>query len=153
MSLQNGQCIHFNGIRNLKCEKGVLYEQFSPGVPCIQLIHFSASGGTYLAAGEKPASTRPFSGAQPKERCPFYQEPADEQVHASRTESDAASARTVVVAIKLAAQWRVCPKPSHDRAEVVECPVCKGRLHLSQSAYNGHVRGKCETDDCVEWVE
>jgi hypothetical protein len=28
-----------------------------------------------------------------------------------------------------------------------------GWLHLSQSAYNGHVHGKCETDDCVSWME
>ena len=39
------------------------------------------------------------------------------------------------------------------KAEVIECPVCKGRLHLSQSGYNGHVRGKCETKDCLNWIE
>lgn len=37
--------------------------------------------------------------------------------------------------------------------EVVECPACKGRLHLSIAAYNGHVHGKCETDGCVAWME
>lgn len=39
------------------------------------------------------------------------------------------------------------------KSEVIECPACKGRLHLSQSSYNGHVRGKCETTDCVNWIE
>lgn len=39
------------------------------------------------------------------------------------------------------------------KSEVIECPVCKGRLHLSQAAYNGHVRGQCETKDCVSWIE
>ena len=38
-------------------------------------------------------------------------------------------------------------------AEVIECPVCKGRLHLSIAACNGHVHGKCETDGCAEWME
>jgi hypothetical protein len=37
--------------------------------------------------------------------------------------------------------------------EVIECPACKGRLHLSIAAYNGHVHGQCETDGCVSWVE
>lgn len=38
-------------------------------------------------------------------------------------------------------------------AGVVECPVCKGRLHVSHAAYNGHVHGKCETAGCVSWME
>ena len=36
---------------------------------------------------------------------------------------------------------------------VVDCPICKGKLHLSQSSYNGHVHGQCETNGCVEWME
>lgn len=31
--------------------------------------------------------------------------------------------------------------------------ACGGKLHLSQSSYNGHVHGKCETPDCVSWME
>jgi hypothetical protein len=50
-------------------------------------------------------------------------------------------------------KWRTIPKPATSRAEVIECPVCKGRLHLSQSSYNGHVHAKCETADCVAFME
>lgn len=49
--------------------------------------------------------------------------------------------------------WRIKPKPAQDRSEVIECPKCKGKLHLSQSAYNGHVHGRCETEGCVSWME
>lgn len=38
-------------------------------------------------------------------------------------------------------------------SEVVECPACKGRLHLSIAAYNGHIHGACETAGCVSWME
>lgn len=48
-------------------------------------------------------------------------------------------------------EWR--DKPPRGKAEVIACPICKGRLHLSQAACNGHVHGKCETDDCVSWME
>jgi hypothetical protein len=48
-------------------------------------------------------------------------------------------------------EWR--KKEPIGKSEIVECPVCKGRLHLSQSSYNGHVHGKCETPDCVAWME
>lgn len=36
---------------------------------------------------------------------------------------------------------------------VEECPICKGKLHMTHAAYNGHTWGKCETDDCVSWIE
>jgi hypothetical protein len=150
--MNHGSCIHFNGALNELCKRGVRYEQFRPGLPCIQFIHKSARGGTYLKAGEAPTETKPFPGAQPKERCPFYAEPTTEQVQADREELDASLAKTVA-GIKVASAWRVKPKPAQDRREVVECPVCKGRLHLSQSAYNGHVHGKCETERCVSWME
>jgi hypothetical protein len=147
-----GTCIHFNGAQNKLCKRGVKYEQFHPGRPCIQVIHKSARGGTYLKAGEVPALTKPFPGAQPKERCPFYEEPTDEAVQKDRAENDAMMERHFA-AIKVASQWRVKPKPAQDRRGTVECPICKGKLHLSQSAYNGHVHGKCETPDCVSWME
>jgi hypothetical protein len=37
---------------------------------------------------------------------------------------------------------------------VFDCPACgTGKLHLSQSSYNGHVWGKCTTPECVSWME
>lgn len=39
------------------------------------------------------------------------------------------------------------------KIETINCPACGGKLHLSQSSYNGHVHGKCETPDCVAWME
>lgn len=152
MSNKDGQCMHFNGLLNKICNRGVSYAQFLPGMPCIQSINKSARGGTYLRAGEVPAETMVFPGAQPKERCPFYEEPTDEQVQAERAKMDALMDRHIA-AIKVASQWRVKPKPAQDRRGTVECPICKGTLHLSQSAYNGHVHGKCETQDCVSWME
>lgn len=49
------------------------------------------------------------------------------------------------------AEWR--KKPPRGKQEVIECPACKGRLHLSQASSNGHVWGHCETSGCVSWME
>lgn len=152
--MNHGTCIHFNGTLNDRCERGVSYEvnwPMSPK-PCIKLIHKSARGGTYLKPGEAPAETKPFPGADKAKPCPFYEEPTTEQVQADREEDEAAMKRAVA-ALKIAESWRVKPKPAEDRYEVIECPACKGRLHLRQSAYNGHVHGKCETASCVSWME
>ena len=37
---------------------------------------------------------------------------------------------------------------------ILECPKCKGRLHWTRAiAYNGHVHARCETEDCLAWME
>lgn len=47
--------------------------------------------------------------------------------------------------------WRA--KPPQGKREVVTCPVCEGRLHLSQAAGNGHVMARCETEECINLRE
>lgn len=152
--MDHGTCIYFNGVQNALCERGVSYSVNWPNGkrPCIKFIHKSERGGTYLKPGEPPAETKPFPGAEEAKPCPFYQSPTDEQVCKDREETEA-RLKLIFTAIKVAGEWRVKQKPAMDRYEVVECPVCKGRLHLSQSAYNGHVHGKCDTDNCVSWME
>lgn len=36
---------------------------------------------------------------------------------------------------------------------VVECPVCKNKLHWTISNYNGHIHMYCETKNCVNFIE
>lgn len=38
-------------------------------------------------------------------------------------------------------------------AGIVECPECKGKLHMTVSSYNGHTRGRCATERCFSWIE
>jgi hypothetical protein len=66
-------------------------------------------------------------------------------------ESVEASIKRMTVVGPVVAAWR--NKPPRGKQEVIECPACSGRLHLSQSAYNGHVHGRCETPGCVDWME
>lgn len=40
-----------------------------------------------------------------------------------------------------------------DWSGVIECQCCKGKLHVRHAGYNGHVWAKCETDNCVAWIE
>lgn len=35
----------------------------------------------------------------------------------------------------------------------VLCPICNGRLTVMHSGTNGHTHGRCETDDCLKWME
>lgn len=35
----------------------------------------------------------------------------------------------------------------------LDCPKCSKPLHWSKAQCNGHVWGRCETPDCVSWME
>jgi len=35
----------------------------------------------------------------------------------------------------------------------IECPRCGGVLHYAVVPSNGHMRGKCETDNCLQWIQ
>jgi hypothetical protein len=86
----------------------------------------------------------------PHSICPHWIRRTREQGE-KRADGVAKSLRIMSVVMPVVDEWR--KKEPIGKAEVIECPECKGRLHLSQSSYNGHVYGKCETPDCVSWME
>lgn len=87
---------------------------------------------------------------KPAEHCPHWVRRTREQAE-KRADEIAASIQRMTVAGPIIAEWR--KKKPIGKAEVIECPACKGRLHLSQAASNGHVHGKCETNGCLSWME
>ena len=84
--------------------------------------------------------------------CALREEPTTEEVAADEAQSER-DWEQVKIALDVASRWRTKPKPTSDRCETVQCPCCKGELHLFQSSYNGHVHGHCETANCVRWRE
>lgn len=111
------------------CKAGVSYDSMAPGErPCI--------GGHC-----KP---------DPLALCPKWQRKTREQGE-KRADDIEASLNRMRVVMPVVAEWR--KKPPKGKTEVIECPMCKGRLHLAQAACNGHVHGQCETKGCVSWME
>lgn len=86
----------------------------------------------------------------PQAHCPHWIRRTREQGEA-RADGVEKSLRMMSVVMPAVDAWR--KKLPIGKAEIIECPECKGRLHLSQAAYNGHVWAKCETKDCVAWIE
>lgn len=125
---QMSKCQHFNGIQNDRCKAGVRYEPKGP-LPCW------------------------VEDREPGWQCDKRELHTREQAEADFEDMERSMARfrLVMTAVK---PWRTWTKQNRvAKQEVIECPACKGRLHLSQAAYNGHVWGKCETPACVEWME
>jgi hypothetical protein len=131
-----GTCVHFTGMQNKECKAGVNYRQHVGGpdfgwafrMPCIK---------KYASADSV--------------KCAKYQEPTAEQV-AEFEQSCKAAINRLIVTFPLSEKIKREHKGKSWQG-VEECPVCKGRLHLSHAAINGHVWGKCETKGCVSWVE
>lgn len=88
--------------------------------------------------------------ADPTSHCQKWVRRTREQAE-KRADSVERAVEKMVVLDPVLSAWRT--KLPIGKQEIIECPVCKGRLHLSQAAYNGHVHGKCETKDCVAWIE
>lgn len=138
-------CRHYNGLESLRnkdacCGAGVAYSTFGPSAlrrPCNSNIEWAA--------------VRAKAGIQ-EPTCDKRSFPTQEERDQKDAEFAATMKRTIT-GIQIASKWRVKGKPSSDRHEVVECPECKGKLHLSQSKYNGHVHGACETPNCISWME
>lgn len=86
----------------------------------------------------------------PQAHCPHWIRRTREQGE-KRADAIERSLRQMTVVMPVVDEWR--KKEPFGKAEVIECPECKGRLHLSQSSHNGHVHGKCETEGCVSWME
>ena len=45
-------------------------------------------------------------------------------------------------------------KPQLTFGGEMACPICSsGKLSYQISAVNGHIAAKCETENCVQWME
>lgn len=138
-----GWCIHYRapkigtfGHGHEDCEAGVPFANFS-GVKFDQRPCF---------LDKETGESNP--GAVP---CEHLRRPTPDEIAARKVWQDERMNKLGVVMTGIM-PWRKANK-GKSVAEVVECPACKGRLHLSISSYNGHVHGRCETADCVSWME
>lgn len=86
----------------------------------------------------------------PKQYCPHWVRRTREQGE-KRADSIERSLAIVEKVMPFVSKWK--SKPPRGKSEVVACPACGGKLNLIQSAYNGHARVLCETNDCADWME
>lgn len=130
--MKETDCQHFNGIQHKTCRAGVSYDQFAGFcLPCLPFLCSNSS--------------------RPPGQCEKYVSVTPDQIAAREAEGNAAIQRIkkVTPLVKeIKKQYK-----GQNWAGVRECPVCQGKLHLTHARYNGHVHGKCETQDCLNWME
>ena len=128
------ECRHRCSMMEKQCKAGVNFKELGDGK-----LGLGRSMPCYYVAGTIPI------------HCDKYERRTVEEVRAEDAEMEAHMAKHILVAPLV----RRIKKEHKGKSwhGVEECPVCKGRLHLSHAAYNGHVHGHCETEGCVSWME
>jgi len=125
------KCRHFNGVQNKVCEAGVNYDDVVP-IPCI---------------GYRPGETVKQAECD-KKSCWTREEAVKNEEEATK--------RTATFLLALHAASEAAKtlglKKGRGGAGTTECPICKGVLHFSVAAYNGHLWGKCDTKGCAAWM-
>ena len=129
------KCIHFSGVQHEKCGAGVEYKSFRGcPFPC-----FRGEAGDKLRKGEKPFV------------CEKVEWPTDAYIQAEIAMWDREN-KKVGAGLKAVEPIRKEHKGKNWRG-IIECPLCKGKLHVSHAGSNNHVHGRCETPDCLAWIE
>lgn len=138
-------CKHYNGDISLL---------FPTDEHCAAGVNIDAtwgrSPGLFLRI---PCTTKHKEGVTERLRPCFLRvlpTPAEQEEEKLRTEAMFANAMVGIVFIQ---EWKKGWIKGTSRQEVVQCPVCKGRLSLGQSSYNGHVGARCSTQGCINMLE
>ncbi len=141
-----GWCIHYTAPPRIKLGGGEAPHICAAGVNLGETFK-----GTKFAV--RPCFLDQVTGeSQPDALpCQHLRRPTPEEIalHEAWADQRLDLLRTVMTGIR---PWRDAHK-GRSASEVVECPACKGRLHLSIAASNGHVHGRCETTGCARWME
>lgn len=142
-------CKHFCGLRDKQCSAGVRYDDVTPRpkepgcalrIPCTLPEKF-----------DNRLSENQRSQLKEKGTCEKFELPTDEEI--AKFE---ASIREVIERHTKLDPWISSMRKKHRSTGfrgVVECPICQGKLHFTVSNYNGHTSGRCESENCVNYIE
>jgi hypothetical protein len=134
-----GWCVEFRSMaRHQTCEAGIDYTALNGGSEYRRMHQLPC----FIKTGEKPGL---------RVCCERFKAPTAEEIvlHGQWTEDRQKLVATVKVAVLA---WRL-KHQGRSHTEIVDCPICGGRLRLSTKAHSENVQGSCETNGCVSWSE
>ena len=132
-------CVYFRSMaKHQTCHEGIDYTALNGGTEYLRMQKLPC----FIKVGEKPGQ---------RVHCERFRAPTADEIalHKQSVKDRLSLVMTVKAGI---ISWREKHQGS-SHSEIVECPACRGLLHLSIKAHNGHVQGSCETSGCVNWTE
>ncbi len=126
-------CRHFNGI----CGPGMRKDH----VQCT----VGNKPGDYVEHDGRMNTWPCINGNSTAKKCPKFDPFTAEECAKDKAEWDAH------IKVVIDARKRI---PTSGASGVVECPKCKGKLQWRRAVgYNNHVHARCDTPDCLSWME
>lgn len=82
--------------------------------------------------------------------CPKFEKKTAEEI-----EEEKASLQRAMDRMTKTIPWASEMKKKHGRGFAGEdaCPICSKRIRFTIADYNGHMHARCETADCVNFME
>lgn len=149
-------CKHYNGLtafRQGNCRAGVCYRDVTPdpdGVGCA--LRLPCHNEPMITKDTPPDRAKVLQeNFDRRGKCDKLEPPTDAEIAEHEREMKAAIAR-MGAAFPMISKVKKAHK-GEDWRGVEECPICKGKLHMTHAKYNGHVWGQCETQGCLSWME
>jgi hypothetical protein len=148
MTMERGTCKHFRGLHHHStCEAGVNVRQITGGPDAGWGIRVPCRKEVEVRDG------RPVERAH----CDLYEEPTAEEIAADEAEWEAIAAKSDRQ-MKAVEPLVLQIKRDNERVSatgVADCPACggAGKLRWGIVGYNGHVHMRCETEDCISFME
>lgn len=139
MAENKTQCKHFNGMQMITCKAGVNYLGLAGGPNFGWSIRLPCISTSLSKVGEQ------------KIVCLSYEQITAAEIAKEEKQFEAGRDR-LKKALDAVRPLRKVYK-GQDASGVISCPICNGKLHWRIVAYRGHMWGRCETPDCVNWIE
>lgn len=91
----------------------------------------------------------------PAGTCEHFSALTEDELAQQEEESKRAFERSIEMMTKVAPIITAVKKKYKGKTirGVKTCPVCKGKLHVTHAASNGHVHMRCETENCIAFME
>jgi len=133
-----GWCVHYQrpaGAPEPSCDAGVPMTTWDKTPFALRPCYLTDSGES------KPGAVE----------CPHLRRPTKEEIDAHLLWRGK-RLQLMATVMEGVYDWRVAHRGKSASA-IIECPACKGQLHVSIAANNGHMSGRCETPGCAAWIE
>lgn len=143
-TLRDNSCKHFCGFREETCEAGVRFLDLVGGKIDGMAIRLPCSG--HFATPEMRAKHPDLTPVA----CAKFQKKTAEEIQKEHDDIQALVDRMTKIGPWISATKK--KYPNGGQAEE-SCPICAKRIRFSISSCNGHMHARCETEDCINFME
>lgn len=142
---ERDRCVHFNGMRNDRCAAGVAYADVRVDGDPIEYTR-APSRSVYTHSRSIPClPSMNLHGAT----CPKFEVLSEEAARAKAEENE----RELELFLEATTRCAAHRKEHGVYSGTVECPKCGGALHYATARSNGHTHARCDTPNCIAWMQ